>query len=232
MKQLPLEIFCDFDGTISVQDITDLLLERLADAEWREIEDQWAAGNISTRECMAKQIQLIQGGWEEMNAVLKEASIDPTFESFTSWCRDQGIKLHVVSDGLDYVIKHLLGREHIKVDTIIANELILDDTGKFFINIFHPAGPRVERRHGCGGCVCKCSVLETLAPRKHTVVIGDGRSDFCWAPKADTLFVKNKLHTYAEQQRIPHVPFQSFTDIQNYLEGLAVRRVQVQRATL
>ncbi len=49
-----MEVFCDFDGTISVQDATDFMLTRFADSEWQDIDEQLkkgAAGAIEAVVC-------------------------------------------------------------------------------------------------------------------------------------------------------------------------------------
>ncbi|MEZ4537363.1 MAG: hypothetical protein R3D26_20540 [Cyanobacteriota/Melainabacteria group bacterium] len=50
MNTKKLEIFCDFDGTITVGDTVDLLLEKLALPEWEALE-LWQKGEISSGEC-------------------------------------------------------------------------------------------------------------------------------------------------------------------------------------
>jgi 2-hydroxy-3-keto-5-methylthiopentenyl-1-phosphate phosphatase len=46
-----VRVFVDFDGTISLEDTTDVILERFADPEWRKVESEWLAGIIGSREC-------------------------------------------------------------------------------------------------------------------------------------------------------------------------------------
>src|SRR5271155_2356634 len=104
-------IFCDFDGTITTGDTVDILLESLADPAWKDIEAQWEEGEIGSRECMARQIPLIRGGWNAVLEVLNTVQVDKTFSTFVSWCRQQKIPVFVVSDGLDKVIEYLLARE-------------------------------------------------------------------------------------------------------------------------
>jgi 2-hydroxy-3-keto-5-methylthiopentenyl-1-phosphate phosphatase len=45
-----VRVFVDFDGTISLEDTTDVILERFADPEWRKVEAEWLAGIIGSRE--------------------------------------------------------------------------------------------------------------------------------------------------------------------------------------
>ena len=51
-----VNVVCDFDGTIALEDVTDSLLDRFADPAWKHIEAQWLAGIFGSRECMARQV--------------------------------------------------------------------------------------------------------------------------------------------------------------------------------
>ena len=76
---MKFHVFVDFDGTIAPQDTTDLILERFADPAWRDIEEEWRAGRIGSRECMVRQIDLIRAIEEELDAFINEIEIDPGF---------------------------------------------------------------------------------------------------------------------------------------------------------
>ena len=211
--QAPVEVYCDFDGTISIGDVTDVLLENLADPEWQAIEEQWQAGEISSKECMARQIPLIRGGWQEVTRVLDQVKIDPTFTSFAKWCRQTGIPLRIVSDGLDRVINYILQREGIRVDFVWANRLVESESGEFSLLFPYSVSEKV-----CSSGVCKCKLLESRRANPLRVVIGDGRSDFCWAPEADILFAKSKLAQHCASKKIEYNHFDDFLAIQASLE--------------
>ncbi len=49
-------VICDFDGTITLKDSTDLLLDRFADPAWLDIEKEWLLGKIGSRECLERQL--------------------------------------------------------------------------------------------------------------------------------------------------------------------------------
>ncbi|MGH8124592.1 MAG: phosphatase, partial [Rhodanobacteraceae bacterium] len=53
-------ILCDFDGTISVEDVVDSLLDRFGRVDWMALERDWLAGRINARECMTRQVGLLQ----------------------------------------------------------------------------------------------------------------------------------------------------------------------------
>src|ERR1700692_1531831 len=98
-------VLCDFDHTITTEDVTDTLLERYALPEWHEVEALWEKGHIGSRACMQQQIALLPPTRAQVDAVADSTHVDPHFTSFANDCALSGIPLIIVSDGLDYVIK-------------------------------------------------------------------------------------------------------------------------------
>ena len=50
----------DFDGTLSVRDTVDAMLEQFADPSWEEIEQEWLDGHITAVQCMQKQLHMVK----------------------------------------------------------------------------------------------------------------------------------------------------------------------------
>jgi 2,3-diketo-5-methylthio-1-phosphopentane phosphatase len=214
-----VDVYCDFDGTITVNDTIDVLLEELADPSWQEIEDRWVNGEIGSRECMALQVPLIRGGWPAVLEVLSTVKIDPSFVSFAKWCRSSGVPLRIVSDGMDKVIHYILKREGIHADNVVANHLIEEEDGTLRLSF-----PYAPQKLTCGAGVCKCLVLERGPSRPFKAVIGDGRSDFCWSQEADLLFAKNKLLKHCRETNLACVPYEDFTAIKRVLETVLAEK--------
>ena len=82
-------VFCDFDGTITQLDVTDQILSQLAHPSWREIEQQWMQGLIGSRECLGRQIALVDAPVEELHAVIDAIAIDAEFKAFCKFARKQ-----------------------------------------------------------------------------------------------------------------------------------------------
>lgn len=215
MRKQDLQVFCDFDGTITKGDTVDLLLEALADDKWRAIEERWVAGEIGSRECMAQQVPLIQGGWPAILKVLETVQVDHSFATFVNWCRLRHIKISIVSDGLDRVIQWILEREKIRVDHIWANKLVERHDNQLALQ-FPPSWHRVV----CPSGLCKCQVLDQAGPNQLKVVVGDGRSDFCWSKNADLLFAKDSLLKHAREHNLPHQEYDNFVQIRVILEEM------------
>ncbi|MBU6454036.1 MAG: MtnX-like HAD-IB family phosphatase [Cyanobacteria bacterium REEB67] len=214
-----IDVYCDFDGTITVYDTIDVLLEKLADPSWQDIEERWVNGEIGSRECMALQVPLIRGGWPAVAEVLQDVKIDRTFVNFAKFCRANGVPLRIVSDGMDRVIHTVLKREGIHVDNVIANHLYEDEDGTLRLSF-----PYAPQKLACGSGVCKCLVLERGPERPIKAVIGDGRSDFCWAQEADMLFAKNKLLKHCRESKINCVPYEDFNNIKRVMESVLAEK--------
>ena len=212
-----LSVFCDFDGTMTTRDVIQELLTLLADPSWTEIEADWEAGRIDSRECLARQIPLIRGGWPAIERVLGRVILDPTAAGFAAWCAANAVELVIVSDGLDRVIAWLLAKARIQVDAVWANRLVVGEDGALSIAFPHP-----PRARDCRMGLCKCRILDQA--RAHRVVIGDGLSDVCWASQADQCFAKGRLLTLCRAQRIPCETFKDFAAVQRALAARLAER--------
>jgi 2,3-diketo-5-methylthio-1-phosphopentane phosphatase len=207
-------ILCDFDGTVSVEDITDSLLERFGRPGWQAIEQAWRRGEIGSRECMAQQVALLDASREEMDAHLDGMSIDRAFPAFAAAAQQAGMPLAIVSDGLDYAIGRILGQYGLGGLPIVANRL--EAVGERGWRLGFPYGSPDCRS---GNCKCACSG-RARAERKRVLVIGDGASDFCVAGEADLVFAKHRLIEHCRSAGIPYVPITGFADALDLLPTL------------
>lgn len=115
---------CDFDGTISTEDVTDSLLQRFGRDGWEELEAAWERGEIGSRECMKGQVALLDMDRAELDAHLATIAVDPHFGAFVRAARERGMPVQVVSDGIDYAIHAVLERHGLSDLPVIANRLV------------------------------------------------------------------------------------------------------------
>lgn len=216
-------ILCDFDGTISVADTTDALLQRFARAGWETLEEAWLRGEIGSRECMAGQVALLDASPEELDRHLDTLAIDPAFPAFVAAAAAQGVELEVVSDGLDRGIRRILARHGLDQLPVLANRLVA-------------AGPRswrLEFPHGRAGCDaghCKCRRAELAhGAGRRVLLVGDGASDFCAAEEADLVLAKGKLVAHCRTRSLPHVPIASLAEAVDLLPALVAGEIAARR---
>lgn len=201
-------ILCDFDGTIAVDDTTDTLLERFGRAGWETLEDDWRAGRIGSRECMGGQVALLEMSRVQLDAHLAERAIDPAFAAFVKAAHAGGTHIEVLSDGLDYAIRSILGRYSLDWLPITSN--CLEANGALSWRLSFP-NASATCRSSSGTCKCVRSDAAHAA-RKRVLLVGDGASDFCVAEAADFVFAKGKLIAHCVANDIPHAAIQGFSD--------------------
>ncbi len=198
----------DFDGTLSVGDTVDAMLERFADDRWKDLETDWLDGKITAVECMKQQLDLVDVDQLTLEKFFRGIQLDASFIPFHKYI-NQFSKVAIVSDGLDHAIDVATRNAAIPAMPIYANKLHFEQNG---ISISYP-----YRNPDCkaGNGVCKCQIAEQLSENVGgpVVLVGDGKSDYCLAKYADVVFAKGKLITHCEQENISFRRFQTFAEV-------------------
>ena len=93
---------CEFDGTVTAVDLGFGLREAFGPDGWADMEEDFLAGRCSAEENIAKQFKLIKASKQEIeDFVLGNVVLRPEFNEFVEYCRGVGLKLVIVSTGLD-----------------------------------------------------------------------------------------------------------------------------------
>ena len=207
-------VFTDFDGTITQRDVTDEILAQLAHPSWQEVEQEWTRGVIGSRECLERQIALVDASAQDLDALIDAVPVDPTFASFHHFTRQRGIPLYVLSEGFDYVIARILKRAGIDGPVrnglqMFSSALRLD--GRRLIPSFpHSAQPC---EHGCA--TCKAALLRRFSKGKYPIIfVGDGLSDRFAVDEADVVFAKRQLLAYCLEHGKACRPFETFAEVE------------------
>ena len=207
-------IICDFDGTITRFDVTDAVLEKFADSAWEKVEREWLAGTITARQCMERQVRMINAPPSSLDAFLATVPLTEGFSTFIDFCRSGGLKILIVSDGMDYAIKRILAQNGLGHIPVIANRL----------RFVGERGYRLDFPYGSPGCksgVCKCDVAKAGGGK--VLLIGDGHSDICLAGMAAFVLAKRgkSLHRHCEENDIPHTAYDDFFDVLNFFTAVS-----------
>jgi 2,3-diketo-5-methylthio-1-phosphopentane phosphatase len=199
-------IICDFDGTIARFDVTDAVLAAFADPAWKAVEKEWLEGAITARECMERQVRMIDAPPARLDAFLDTVPLTDGFAEFTRFCAANGMDALVVSDGMDYAIKRILAGKGLGNVPVIANRLRFHGESGYRLDFPYGAP-------GCGSGVCKCDVAKTGGGK--ILLIGDGHSDVCLAGAASFVLAKRgeTLHRHCGENGVPHAAYDDFFDI-------------------
>ena len=208
-------VFLDFDGTIAVNDVGDLLFDTFGRPEWRETNRAWERGEVTTRECLARESRFLQTDPARLEALCDAQALDPYFAPFMEDCRARAVPVTVLSDGFDFYVERMLRGRGFPDLPYFANRLVYESDGGWHAEFPH-ANP------ACRLCAsCKGGHIGRLRRRGETVVYaGDGLSDRCAVPHADVLFAKNALLAWCRGRGITCHAFRDFQDVRTTLDGL------------
>ena len=199
-----MQIYTDFDGTITDRDSIVLLVQEFGggDRYRRDLLSEFENGTLSAAEVIAEEIASVDASWEEVAACLKQSvRVDPTFPAFVNWCRESSIPLCVVSSGLEQIIAFMIGDLGVPV---VAHTARID--GRSW---------RYHRRPESE----KESVVRAASETDGVTFIGDGISDICVLPYVDRVFAKRYLAKYCRRRGIDFLPYDTFQDVRNRLQA-------------
>lgn len=202
----PIQIVCDFDGTITAGNVMDFIATRFATCGLT-YSQAWDRGEISTREEFKFTFATISASLDEMVPALAEVVYDPALVDLVQFSRARGIPFSILSDGLRWYIEAVLRHAGVEDVFIYANEVYEESDGfSFTYPWYSDETPRLA--------MCKPDVLRDLRKQgKKIVYIGDGPSDFAAVHFADMVYAKPALEAYCREQNIACQPFQTFADI-------------------
>jgi 2-hydroxy-3-keto-5-methylthiopentenyl-1-phosphate phosphatase len=214
-------VFLDFDGTITLRDATDAILDAFADPAWLRIEEAWLSGQIGSRECLAAQMALVTATRSEVDCLLDEIGVDPGLPMLLDACAAGAAPVHIISDGFDYCIERILGRPDLKLLARLNGARIVSsglraEGGRWRATFGHPPQPCA---HGCA--TCKPTAIADLNDAGAvSVFVGDGMSDRYAAMCADVVFAKGALAAFCETAAIPYTPYDTLAAVAEGVERL------------
>ena len=208
-----LIIVSDFDGTITAEDSLYKFFKDYAKDKWLEVENLWIEGKIGSMECLKREFELVEGLNKKLiDSYSSTIKLDPYFKNFIEKNHHNFL---IVSDGVDYFIKKILENNHLENIEVISNH------GEFINDKFELSFPNKNDNCLNKSGTCKCSVIKKLKEKyKKVLYIGDGKSDFCAADKADILFAKGSLLKHCKLNNINCIEFENFNDILKYLNRI------------
>ena len=203
---------CDFDGTITEEDVSFKLLNTFADGDWRQLHREYEESNISVGRFNTDAFAMVKADRESLLKVATSTvRIRPGFHELVACCRRKGFRLVIVSNGLDFYI-----------------EGILKDIGLAEIEVFaaqtrfHPKGLKVQYIGPDGNRLDdsfkEAHVNSFLGEGYRIIYVGNGTSDFPPASKCHYIFATGALLNRCQQANLSCTPFTNFTEVVRVLE--------------
>ncbi|MAI79717.1 MAG: hypothetical protein CL917_12300 [Deltaproteobacteria bacterium] len=218
-----LAVFCDFDGTLSVQDVGSQIAQMYLSKPRAELGVLFKEGQIDAWEYAVKLFDGFHFSSQAIHNFLQSIDLDPGARDLLDWCDSRAIPFQILSDGFDYNLNELQVIHDIQF-SYRANHLRLEGD----IWRLSPGGR--NSACSCGTGLCKRTQIETYrqtAPEVLCVHIGNGRvSDLCGAEAADVAFAKETLAEALAEREIEYYTFETLHDVILHLQAWYDSRVQ------
>lgn len=202
-----VDVLCDFDGTITNEDIGFKIIQTFAGPGWEEVEEAYQRGEKGSREALQEIFALTRVSKETLTRFVEtHFHVDPLFPSFVQLCHEAGIAVTVLSDGFDFYIDLMFRKFNVDVP-YLSNRLNVVDCS------LHADFPYSSS--DCGACGnCKMNYARKVkAEGAQIIYIGDGHSDKCVVDVADVVFAKGVLAEHCRDRGTSFIEFEGFHDI-------------------
>jgi 2-hydroxy-3-keto-5-methylthiopentenyl-1-phosphate phosphatase len=207
-------IQCDFDGTITEEDMGFLLLDSFASKDWRRLLTEYREGRMSVGRFNTRAFAMVKADKQTLlNFVSSKAKVRAGFQELLACCRRKDFRFVIVSNGMVFYIEAILS--HIGIDNIDILAAEADFTGN-----------GVDTRYiGPEGNLLQDGFKEAyvrlfLSRGYRLVYIGNGASDAVPARQADHIFATGELLTYCKETNLDCTPFTDLNDVVRGLELL------------
>jgi 2-hydroxy-3-keto-5-methylthiopentenyl-1-phosphate phosphatase len=207
-------IQCDFDGTITEEDVSFMLLDTFAQGDWRKLFQEYRENKMTVGDFNTQAFSLVKVGREELLEVARDGvRLREGFHNLVDYCRRRGFRFLIVSNGLDFYI-----------------ESILQDIGLADIEVysaqtrFRPGGLDVQYIGPDGKPInsdFKATYTRLFLKQGYQVVcVGNGPSDIFPAALSQHVFARDGLLEACQEKKLKCHPFGDLNDIVKGLEKL------------
>ena len=207
-------IQCDFDDTITVREVGVALLGAFGPRNWRQIEEEYHSGLITVEECNRRQFAHVKISQETVqDFAVRTVEIRQGFSQLVDYCRNEGMRFVIVSNGLDLYIEPILVKLGLADLERYSGQAHITSEG-IAVAYIDPTGIPVEKDF-------KIACLRHLqAGNQPVVCIGDSISDIPPALAADHVIARGELLDHFRRNNLPHFTFETFYDVQQHLQSL------------
>jgi 2-hydroxy-3-keto-5-methylthiopentenyl-1-phosphate phosphatase len=205
---------CDFDGTVTVEDMGFYLLDTFAGKEWRKWLKLYRSDRITVGEFNSRAFATVRAAKEELlKAILSQVELREGFGELVGYCRENGLRLAVVSNGLDFYIASILADAGLgDVEAYAARTWFRP--GGLEVKYIGPDGTTLDRDF-------KVAYTRLFLKEGYKVVyVGNGPSDINPALLSQHIFAREGLLEYFKERSLPCQPFDDLHDVISGLESI------------
>ncbi len=203
----PRMVFCDFDGTITVEETFVGMLKRFAQVDYDRMQALLVSREITLREGVRHMVESIPSErYPEILDYIRDKQLRPGLQELLDFLNGQNVPFVVISGGLvrsiELRLRSLVGQIH----AIYAADV---DTGGEYLQV-------VSDFEGGTELVAKADIMSRY-DFTESVAIGDGLTDVNIALRASVVFARGHLGRYLQEKGKAYQPWNDFFDVRDHL---------------
>jgi 2-hydroxy-3-keto-5-methylthiopentenyl-1-phosphate phosphatase len=200
-------VFCDFDGTITIEETFVALLRQFTPDLADRLMPEMYAQRLTLRQGVRQLLESIPSAkYPELIEFAKPQAIRPGFAEFLDFLDREQVPFVLISGGVTVVVETVLGQLIHRMTGVHAVEL--DTTGPYL--------KPISEFEGGTELVAKVDVIAQYSCDE-AIVIGDSITDLNMALKAPVVFARDRLAIYLQAAETPYHPWEDFHAIRQTL---------------
>jgi len=208
----------DFDGTITEEDVSFVLLDEFAEGDWRRLLKEYMEGRISVGAFNTMAFAMIKADERTLvDFVLNNDAIKVRagFRELLDFCTRKGLKFVIVSNGVDFYIDAILKDMGLpNVEFYAARSRFLPEG--MDVKYIGPDGQQIEVGF-------KEAYTRALMDDGYSIIYaGNGVSDIYPARLAGQVFATGDLLERCREENLECITFNDLQDVVRGLEGLSL----------
>ena len=201
-------VFCDFDGTITVEETFVAMLKHFSPKLSSQLMPEMYARRLSLRSGVRQLLESIPSEcYGEIVEFSRGRLMRPGLLELLDFLDEKKVDFAIVSGGLRIMVETVMGDLVHRASVIYAVDV-------------DASGPRLQVNSEFEGdteLVSKVRVMDQH-PAEEQVAIGDSLTDFNMALQASSVFARDRLAEYLDEQQKPYTKWDNFFDV---LESLS-----------
>jgi len=210
-KQQPTLVQCDFDGTITIGDVSFQILDEFTGTGWRGLFEEYMQGKMSVNHFNATVFSKVKADKETLERFVRQkAVIRPGLPALLKTCRERGFRFVIVSNGMMFYIDAILKMLGINGVEFVAARSNFKSEG---VEAWYegPDGKQLEDGFK------EAYTRDFLKQGYRIAYVGNGASDFASARLCSHIFSIDNLTASCKEAGVAHTPF---TNLHEVAEGL------------
>lgn len=214
-KRVKTLVQCDFDGTITVEDVSFLILDAFAKGDWRQLLAKYQEGRISVGCFNTKAFTMVKEDKQTLGRFVREKSrLRAGFHELLTYCQRKGFRFVIVSNGLVFYIRIILDTFGVDDIEVFAAQARFGPNG-IEVRYLGPEGTELQDDFK------EAYIRHFLENGYRVIYVGNGASDTASARLAHHVFATGALLAHCQEVKLNCTPFTDFNDIVRCLELLA-----------